>query len=252
MDQEKYLNRINYSHELEPSLSTLRKLQKAHLLTVPFENLDIHYNISITLDVNRIFNKIVLNNRGGFCYEMNGLFYKLLKSLGFDAKIISARVYDKEKGYGQEFDHLAIIVDFGDTQYLTDVGFGEFTFSPLEINLNKIQEDQRGNFVIDKFDESYFRVSKIVNGELIPEYIFTNLGRKFVDYHEMCTHHQTNAQSHFTKKKLISIPTEDGRITISGNTLKIKDKVSTKDFILEDEAAFKHSLLSYFKVEIRS
>ncbi len=75
MDTEKYLNRIKYSEPLEPNLDTLKKLQKSHLLNVPFENLDIHNGIPIELSVDRIYEKIVNQNRGGFCYELNGLFW---------------------------------------------------------------------------------------------------------------------------------------------------------------------------------
>ena len=88
----KYLQRINYSGDLIPTFDRLCKLQKIHLLNIPFENLDIHYGNKIVLDVDKIYNKIINRRRGGFCYELNGLFFTLLKSLGFDAKRISARV----------------------------------------------------------------------------------------------------------------------------------------------------------------
>ena len=95
MDKGKYLDRIKYSGGLEPSLDLLKKLQKNHLLNIPFENLDIHFKVAIKLNIDRIYEKIVQNNRGGFCYEINGLFYELLRSIGFKAKRISARVYNK-------------------------------------------------------------------------------------------------------------------------------------------------------------
>ena len=89
---EQYLNRINYKGEIKPNIKVLTELQKIHLFNVPFENLDIHNKIPIELDIDRIYEKIVLNNRGGFCYELNGLFYELLLFLNFDAKRISARL----------------------------------------------------------------------------------------------------------------------------------------------------------------
>ena len=99
MNKEKYLARIKYVGKLEPNLNLLKELQKSHLLNVPFENLDIHNQTPIELNVKRIYEKIVINNRGGFCYELNGLFYELLLLLNFNAKRISARVYNKDSGY---------------------------------------------------------------------------------------------------------------------------------------------------------
>ncbi len=250
MDSTKYLNRINYSQEVNPDLETLCKLQKAHLLNVPFENLDIHYGIPIELDTDRIFEKVVNNFRGGFCYELNGLFFELLVSLGFDAKRISARVFDKEKGFGQEFDHLAVIVNLNGVEYLADVGFGEFTFAPLEFSLHKTQTDPRGSFVIDRHDEEYFCVSKIVDGEVIPEYIFKDAERAFEDYKEMCRYHQTSSDSPFTQKRLISLPSEHGRTTISGDMLRILTNGQTTEIALKDDMDFENALLKYFRIKV--
>ena len=78
-------------------------------MSIPFENLDIHNNVPIKLSIEKIFDKVVNQNRGGLCYELNGLFYELLNAIGFDVKIISARVFNQDNGYGKEYDHLAII-----------------------------------------------------------------------------------------------------------------------------------------------
>jgi len=150
MDTFKYLQRINYMGELKPSLQVLTKLQKTHLLHIPFENLDIISKIPIELNIEKLYNKIVINNRGGFCYELNGLFHQLLKIIGFKLKMVSARVYNKKKGYGAEFDHMVIITRIKKVDYLTDVGFGEFAFAPLKIELNTVQQDRRGKFKIEK------------------------------------------------------------------------------------------------------
>ena len=250
MNKEAYLNRLGYQGELQPTLEVLKDLQKAHLLNVPFENLDIHYGNYIALDIDRIYEKVVMNNRGGFCYELNGLFYELLVALGFKAKRISARVFDKKKGYSKEYDHLAIIVEIDDQEYLTDVGFGEFTFGPLKIELDTIQKDDRGDFMIDKLDENWFRASKIINKVVTPEYIFKNLDREFREFSEMCQYHQTSSESHFTQKRLISLPTENGRITITGDRLKIKEGEDITETELKDEEAFNRELWNYFNVRV--
>ena len=141
MDINQYLRRINYTGTLDPTLGVLSQLQLRHLLSVPFENLDIHNKIEIDLD--NLYNKIVTLRRGGFCYELNGLFYELLTETGFAVKRVSARVYNSTKDYSPEYDHMAIIGSIENTNYLIDVGFGEFAFAPIPIELNKETADPR-------------------------------------------------------------------------------------------------------------
>src|SRR5688572_15967516 len=100
-----YLERIGLRRdELSVAADSLCRLQHSHLLAVPFENLDIHWKRPITIDVARFYEKIVEQKRGGFCYELNGLFNELLRSLGFTTRLISARVFNG-KAHGPEYDH---------------------------------------------------------------------------------------------------------------------------------------------------
>jgi len=192
MKIKEYIKRINYSGDLIPNLVVLKQLQKTHLLNVPFENLDIHYANPIELDIDKIYHKVVVKKRGGFCYELNGLFQKLLSMIGFESKIISARAYDKNKEkFGEEYDHLAIIVKLNQNEYLTDVGFGEFAFHPLKLKTNKFQTDPRGNFIIVTYKNDYFKVSKEHRGKKTNEYIFTKKERAIKEFNEMCHFHQT-------------------------------------------------------------
>lgn len=250
MSSSQYLQRIHYKGSLSPTLAVLKKLQKNHLLNIPFENLDIASGILIELNFNKIYNKIILNNRGGFCYELNRLFHELLTQLGFYSKIISARVYDKEKGYGAEYDHLALIVLLEGVEYLVDVGFGEFTFAPLELAQGKTQKDQRGDFIIDSIENNYLRVSKLEKGKRMPEYIFKNVERSYSEFEQMCRYHQTSPNSNFTQKRLITKPTKNGRITLSSNTLKIREENRTSEFLIESKIAFNEQLLNHFQMKM--
>ena len=85
-------------------------MHRAHLLAVPFENLDIHLGRPISLDQDALFGKIVTRRRGGFCYELNGLFALLLRELGFEVTLLSAGVARADGGFGPEFDHLTLLV----------------------------------------------------------------------------------------------------------------------------------------------
>ena len=250
MDIEKYLKRINYSGSTEPTLEVLNNLHLTHLYHVPFENLDIHNQTPIELHLGKIYEKVVINHRGGFCYELNGLFYVLLRSIGFDAKMVSARVFMSNGEYSPEYDHLMNVVNINGEEYLTDIGYGKFSFTPLKLNIDEIQHDKSADYVIDEFEGDYLRVCRSDNGNKTPIFIFKKSARKFSEFEEMCRFHQTNPISPFTKKRFITLPNENGRNTILGNTLKQTIASSTTETEIENESEFKKILKSIFGVEI--
>src|SRR6266478_9803210 len=133
-----YLQRINYTGSLDPSAETLRGLQLAHQRTVPFENLSIHAGELIVLDDQALFEKIVERGRGGFCYELNGLFAALLRALGFEVAMLSAQVANAEGIFGPDFDHMTLMVAPAD-RWLVDVGFGDSFLEPLRLDEESTQ-----------------------------------------------------------------------------------------------------------------
>lgn len=249
MNIQQYLDRISYAGPLNPAYEVLAALQERHLLSIPFENLDIHAGNKITLDKGLIFEKVVHKHRGGFCYELNGLFFYLLQALGFQATRISARVFG-EDGYGQEFDHLAILCRVNKQDYLLDVGFGDFTLHPLKLSLDLVQEDATGIFNIIKHDEQYLQVQKKVKGAWTPCYIFSLHERSYADFEEMCLYHQTSPLSPFTKKKLCTLATQTGRITLLNDKLKVKDGDARSEFPIESEEDFHKKLTEYFGIRL--
>ncbi|MGB0523737.1 MAG: arylamine N-acetyltransferase family protein [Flammeovirgaceae bacterium] len=250
MNIQQYLNRIHYQGALTPSLAVLKALQKHHLLHIPFENLDIHHHTTITLDLDRIAQKVLFSKRGGFCYELNGLFFELLQTLGFEVKRIAARVFSPEKGYGPEFDHLAIIANVNHQEYLVDVGFGAFTFQPLRIQLDEIQKDEMGYFRIEQHNDTHLRVSKLENEAWTPSYIFTKTARAFSDYAAMCHYQQTSPDSHFTKNYICSLARIDGRTSLSKDKLTITTRGEKKEIPLPDELAFYQALSKHFGIHL--
>ncbi len=246
MCAQQYFERIHYTGPAEASLIVLTQLQQAHLMNVPFENLDIQHHIKIDLD--NLFNKIVINKRGGFCYELNGLFYQLLKEIGFKAAMISARVYNATtKIYSPEYDHMAIVVSLKGDHYLVDVGFGEFALSPIKIEHGKETIDSRGVFKIEKTDKNYIVVAKQnEKGQFIPEYKFLEKERHIEEFYSRCQYHQTSPESHFTQKIICSLPTQDGRITLTGNTLKITEKGVITERQLKSNLEIEQVLREYF------
>ena len=218
MDKDQYLAHLNIREMPSPDYHGLAQLQRAHLLKVPFENLSIPYGQPIDLSLESLFRKVVHDGRGGFCYELNFLYQALLERLGFETQLISGRVYSSEKEqYGPEFDHMTVMVNLPEGRYLSDVGFGEFSFDPVPFELDQHHELSRGRYLIDQYDDTYYRLSRIINDVVFPQYLFTDTPRTIGAFRDMCHYHQTSPESSFTQQKFISMPTEEGRITISGS-----------------------------------
>ncbi|XP_077541170.1 arylamine N-acetyltransferase-like [Haemaphysalis longicornis] len=121
-----YLARIGVLNPGAPDLNTLRVLVDEHLKKVTFENIDVLLGRRIDLDANSLFSKIVQRGRGGYCFELNSLFARLLRSMGYSLRLRMARVR-----WGMPRDtphtlkqHLVLIVDMLGEEYLVDVGFG--------------------------------------------------------------------------------------------------------------------------------
>src|SRR6202012_5810811 len=93
MDISGYLKRINYNGIVYRDLATLRELKKNHVFAIPFETLDIHNGVPILLQTNFLYQKVIHDNRGGYCYELNMLFHNLLITCGFNVQMIGGRLH---------------------------------------------------------------------------------------------------------------------------------------------------------------
>lgn len=214
MNIDAYLERINYNGPRDVNAETLRALQVAHLMSVPFENLSIHAGEPIVLNEHALYTKIVDQRRGGFCYECNGLFAGLLRALGFDVAMLAAGVASPDGSFGPVFDHMALLVTL-DERWLVDVGFGDSFLEPLLLDTRADQQQGTRLFRLIEQDDHLILMRLNEGEDWQPQYRFTLQPYTFPDYEEMCQFHQTSPDSHFTKGLICSRATEDGRITLS-------------------------------------
>jgi len=214
LDIKAYLERINYRGSLALTAETLRRLQVAHLLAVPFENLSIHLKQPIVLEDDALFTKIVERRRGGFCYEANGLFAALLRSLGFDVAMLSAGVANAEGGFGPEFDHMTLMVTL-EQRWLVDVGFGDSFREPLLLDERGEQAQGSRAYRIRPEGSRLILLQRDAGDEWKAQYRFTLQPHEYGDYAEMCRYHQTSPESHFTRARVCSLATPEGRATLS-------------------------------------
>lgn len=215
-----YLNRIGYfKKEIPLNEFSLNELHQKHVLNIPFEDIDIHTKEAILLNFQSIFDKVINRNRGGFCYELNYLFYKLLVEIGFKVKMVSTKIYDKNGILGPEFDHISLIVSLKE-DWLLDVGFGDLFMSPIKIKHQHITKDWFKFYKIDTLEKGKFLLLESKDGKaFIKKYEFTTEERKIEDFKHQSQLKQNSEDSYFVKNLICTLPNPKGRITIFNNKL---------------------------------
>jgi len=244
-----YLARIGYSGPTVPTADTLRAIHHAHLLTVPFENLDIGLGRKIVVDEDAFVRKIVAQWRGGFCYELNGAFAALLRALGFRVTLLSARVARDGGGEGPEFDHLTLRVDL-EEPWLADVGFGESFLQPLRMEVGPEQVEPAGTFRLIPLGESLQLEKVEPEGHWKRQYSFTLLPCRLEQFAGMCHYHQTSPDSSFTQNRVCTKATADGRITLSGMKLIVTRGGHREEKTLASEEDWNDALRELFGIRL--
>jgi N-hydroxyarylamine O-acetyltransferase len=186
LDLETYLSRIGYTGGLEPTTETLAALHRAHVLSIPFENLDIMLGRPIRLDLDSLQAKLVRGRRGGYCFEQNALFAAVLEYLGFEVTGLAARVTMGEERATPR-THMILAVDILGTRWLADVGFGGDTLlDPVSFDVH--EPVQQGAWAFRLTDDGDVRVLWGLRGDgWLDLYTFTEEPQLPVDY-EMANH----------------------------------------------------------------
>ncbi|ANU28533.1 arylamine N-acetyltransferase family protein [Planococcus versutus] len=221
MNKEKYLARFHARAKKEITFEQLDELQFMHMQHIPFENLDVIRRIPIYLNLESIYEKVVGRQRGGYCYELNGLFHWLLSELGYDAKLIAATVRRPNGTWAKSDTHAAIIVEL-DQSYLVDVGFGDSTLHPISLN-GRPHKDHSGLYRVESREDDCYDLIRQTRDDEKTLYRFSTVAKQLVDFHEGCVFNQVSKNSSFTHADLVTRATQDGRITLSGTQLTRSD-----------------------------
>jgi N-hydroxyarylamine O-acetyltransferase len=248
MDVRPFLGRIGYAGSLEPNIDTLRALQRSFLFTVPFENLDIHLGRKIVLSSENIFKKIVTLRRGGVCYERNIFFHDLLTALGFQVEFLSARMV-KNGLVGPEYDHMVLMV-YLNHPYLIDVGNGHFCREPLRIDGSDNSHAEGYFYRVGPHDNAYALYYRKDGSKWIARFYFTVKSKLLSEFEAMNIFHQTSPASPFTRRRLVTIATEDGRVSlIDRRLITLAGRIKHRNE-LASEHEYQLCLRQYFGIEI--
>ncbi len=216
MRLEAYLTRVDYEGSLAPTLETLTALHRAHLTSISYENLDIHLGRPLVLKPERIFEKLVLERRGGWCYEMNALFARVLRELGFEVTLLGGAVNRARLGTRADLNHLALLVSL-EQPYLADVGFGDGFLEPLPL--------QEGRYRQGFLEFGLSRVGEVWTFHnhaygAAPGFEFNLVPRRLKEFEGQCHRLQTAPESGFVQVTVCQRFKEKSLLSLRGATLK--------------------------------
>jgi N-hydroxyarylamine O-acetyltransferase len=242
----RYFARVGYSGDAKVSLTTLRDLHRSHLLSIPYENLDIHLGVPLTLDAERIFAKLVDERRGGWCYEMNGLFGLVLESLGFAVRRVSGTVGRAEHGWRAQGNHLVLVVTL-DRPWIADVGFGDGFLTPLPLEPGSYTQSFL-HYRVSR-DGPRWRVDNHAHGGA-DGFDFTLTPRSLDHFAVQCRELQTSPESGFVRTTVCERFTRDGLVMLRGATLKDVTAAGVKERVLQNAGEYEATLRERFGLDL--
>jgi N-hydroxyarylamine O-acetyltransferase len=242
----RYLRRINYGGPLSPTIQTVRQLHRAHLLAIPFENIDVQLGVTPALDHDAVFHKLVVDERGGWCFEQNLLFAWVLKQIGVRHDLVGATVNRSQKVDGAQINHLAIIAMVDEEPYLVDVGFGNGCLTPLPLREGSFN-DGRFDFKLVHHGNYWRFYNHRENGAT---YDFTG---DTVDLATIVTANErlaSSADSPFVQTLVCARLTEDGMATLTNAALRRFTPHQLNEETATSQAALERLLAEYFGITI--
>ena len=248
-DPESYLKRIQLLEEIKLSEEGLRSLHRHQLFSIPFENFDVLLGRPIRLDPESLTHKLVSRRRGGYCFELNGLFLNVLNHFGFNARALLARVHIHGKPSGR--GHQISLVTIGKRQWITDVGFGSYNMRapiPLEKNcettcdgqtLRLIDANPYGTMLQAMTDEKWQNLYSFDMEHVGPADI------KQGNYYSA-----THPDSIFSRNRTASLQSKQGRVTLLNSSLKTVHKGITQILSLPDDHRYLEAVQTHFGIEL--
>jgi len=217
---QEYFNRIGFRHAAKADIATVAEMMRCQLFTVPFENLDVQAGKIVSLVPEEIFEKIVCRNRGGYCYEVNGLFAMALETLGIPYQLVAARpmFYPARRPK----THMALVVTLNNEEWLCDLGFGSYGIrAPMRLGSLNVQIKQDYDaFMLSKISDREYLLRALVDGEWENQYAFDLSPQEWIDFMPANYLNSTHPDAIFVQKLLIVLHDKAGRKVLLGDMLK--------------------------------
>ena len=238
---DRYFARIGYTGPRDVTAATLRAVHRAHLLAIPYENLDIHLDRAISLDEDAMFRKLVDERRGGWCYEMNGVLSRVLCTIGFDVRRVGGAVNRAIRGDGAIDNHLVLVVTL-DRPWIVDTGLGDGFLEPLPLEPGAYRQGFF-DYTISR-DGDWWRVRNHPFG--VESFDFTLAPRTLDSFAARCHELQTSPESNFVKTTVCERFEEDGLVILRGAVLRQVTETGVVETVIQDADEYAHVLRDRF------
>nr|CRH05539.1 putative N-hydroxyarylamine O-acetyltransferase [Candidatus Magnetococcus massalia] len=248
-EKQAYLQRIHLKQEIAASLDGLRALHHAHLSAIPFENFDVLLGRKISLKPQDLFHKLVEKQRGGYCYEVNGLFLMALQAFGFEARALLGRVHLSGTPTGRE--HQLSLITLDEKLWIADVGFGGKTPpEPMPLIVDqpiafadqtmRLMESQAFGFMLQSrgqegWEDLYsFDLSYVCQGDIDQGNFFSS----------------TAPDTFLSTERIATLQTKWGVMTLLNHTLKKREQGGEQVIELQDGPGYIKALEEHFSIKL--
>jgi N-hydroxyarylamine O-acetyltransferase len=243
-----YLNRIHFVGDIKSNIKSISKLMQCQLFSIPFENLDVQAGKNISLLGNDIVDKLINRKRGGYCYEVNGLFSLVLQKMGISHRFVAARPL-VNTGVNPK-THMAIIVTVEEEEYLVDLGFGGNGIrEPLKLNDTKAVQQGTETFALTKAENGDYLLQSLLHDEWKNLYSFDLSHQNWIDFKPANHYNSTHPDSFFTQNLVAVLQNPLGKKILFRNTFKSIENGETKGYTFEPEK-LKNILATEFNLKM--
>lgn len=237
LNLQAYLERIGYGGPLGPTTEVLEALHLAHATHIPFENLDILLGRPVRLDLAHLQDKLVSGGRGGYCYEHNLLFARVLEQAGFAVERLAARVRFG-RVQPRPRTHMLLLVSSGADRWIADVGFGsEGLLLPVPFVPEAVSRHFAWRYRVVEEPPDRWALQSGRDDTWLDLYAFTLEPQLPVDYEIANYYTSTHPASAFTRTLTVQLPTPRARYILRNRELVIDDgrRLSRRP-VADDEA----------------
>ena len=248
MDVNAYLARIDYSGPIRQNLVTLTALHRAHLRAIPYENLDVQLGFAVRMEPAAIFEKIVTNRRGGWCYEMNGLFGWALAEIGFDVTRSAGAVMREARGNEVAGNHLVLKVELDEGVFLADVGFGDGPLDPIRVVEGPFTSNGF-DFALSRQPEGWWRLHNHPGGGA-PSFDFDMSAADEALLARKCAWLQSSPESAFVQNAVVQRHFPQGIRVMRGRVFRELTAEGKKDQLVNSASEYVEILADVFGLRL--
>jgi N-hydroxyarylamine O-acetyltransferase len=254
IDLAAYCARIGHAGPLTPTLATLRALQALHPAAIPFEAIDVLLDRGVDLAPTAVEAKLIAARRGGYCFEQNGLFRRVLTAIGFEVESLVARVrwMLPPGALPTARSHMVLRVTIDGDPWLVDVGFGSCVpTAPLRMDTSGPQSTPHESYRLVPSGDALLLQAQLEDS-WADVYQIAREPQLDIDYEVANWFTATHPSSHFRHRLIVARTTPQARYVLLENRLTIRTPDGRAERRFLDAGAIEQALVQTFGLPVEA